>query len=149
MERLFEWTREEMRHTHGGCVVLRVICDKPLGEMLAAVHFTAMTQRLCAWAEESLLPDAVADLENAATKGRLYAFRPHTLRIALQTAKRGRGWQISLSVSLTKGSETAFHRVLETFWDKDGRYQLKKPLNGMRKRHILPEKRARKAQKEA
>ena len=122
---LDECERLERRFSHRGRAVLVLSAALPTGQSAAALQLRAVTEALCAFAERTLLPRAIEELNACIGAGRGYAFVPHRYRIRVFEACEGKRCLLTVEAEYRAGRAAPIRRVQRALWDAAGRFQLR------------------------
>ena len=120
------------RHCLGGRELLVLEYDLPSGSTPAATHFCAMVQALLRFAEETYLPIAAAQLQDAVAKQAVHCFFSYRYRVKLHFSNQKECAQLTLTVTLLHGSKLLQRERLITLWEPTLSLQL--PQNGHRQK---------------
>ena len=105
--------------TDAGNEVLLLTYPRVTGDTPAAQHTIKLITALTQYAEQTLRKKAAISLANAASEGRLLAFKRHRYRIELKKATSRSHTVIELHAAyVADGTKTQAHS-LTMHWDKD------------------------------
>ncbi len=125
--KLFLKKQAQKIYRMGGMEILLLSYPEIEGETPLALHFGALIEALCAYAEGEPLKMASDALSRAIEEHRLFGFSRHSLRIDLDTVSEKAGIVCTLRISFREGERSIFTRQLRTLWEKNGQMQRKLP----------------------
>ena len=121
----------------GTRAVLYFECEVPVGESTLARHADAISKELLAHAERVYLPQAAAELEALAKKGRGFAFSVHRLRFRARALPEGEALCLQLSLRYTVGKDVRFSQSADSLWTADGRARCKRAARPKKRKNAV------------